>query len=274
MPSEIDESGIKLIQHPGQGFFSCCTVHLEIILDYVNKYHRLPPKIDSTYQFQWYKFPHQWQQDIKSVYFEDPDTVAEIIDCDNEIKVTNKNVEEQYVCYEYLNYDQLRPFIKKYFSLSAETRSIVSYLEAKYHIQYEDMCALFYRGNDKQVEIELPNYEVYVNRARELLKNNPNIRFIIQSDETEFLMRMSVEFPNHVIFHDEIRHIKKNGYLTVDKIYRHLNPMMSKNFLAIIYLMSQCKYVICNSGNCSLWIALYRGCFENVTQFCYLEEAN
>ena len=30
--------------------------------------------------------------------------------------------------------------------------------------------------------------------------------------------------------------------------------------------MSKCKYVICNTGNCSLWIALYRGNTDNFYQ--------
>lgn len=41
---------------------------------------------------------------------------------------------------------------------------------------------------------------------------------------------------------------------------RDTNPLFSKYYLAITIIMSKCKYVICGSGsgNCSLWIALYR----------------
>lgn len=30
--------------------------------------------------------------------------------------------------------------------------------------------------------------------------------------------------------------------------------------------MSRCKYVICGSGNCDMWIMFYRGNSENVIQ--------
>ena len=47
---------------------------------------------------------------------------------------------------------------------------------------------------------------------------------------------------------------------------KHLNHTFSRYFLAIIIIMSKCKYIICGSGNCSLWIILYRGNVKNVWQ--------
>ena len=40
-----------------------------------------------------------------------------------------------------------------------------------------------------------------------------------------------------------------------------------KNVLAIIYIMSKCKYIICSSGNCSIWMMYFRGNVNNVKQF-------
>ena len=40
----------------------------------------------------------------------------------------------------------------------------------------------------------------------------------------------------------------------------------SKKYLAITIIMSKCKYIICGSGNCSIWIMLYRNNNINVVQ--------
>jgi hypothetical protein len=49
---------IKLTQHPGQGFFSCCTVILENIIKYFNINKKLPDTIDNVNMFTKYNpFP-------------------------------------------------------------------------------------------------------------------------------------------------------------------------------------------------------------------------
>ena len=37
--------------------------------------------------------------------------------------------------------------------------------------------------------------------------------------------------------------------------------------MAIVIIMSRCKYVICNTSNVSLWIALFRGNTINLHQY-------
>ncbi len=111
----------------------------------------------------------------------------------------------------------------------------------------------------------LPTYEDYLNYANLILKENPNIKFLIQSDETEFIDFMMNRFPNSFIFTNHIRHITKTN-TTVDILYREKNSEFSKYYLAITIIMSNCKYIICGSGNCSIWIMLYRGNNKNVFQ--------
>lgn len=269
MPIEIFEDFIQFIQHPGQGFFSCCTVHLQGILSHFNLYKKTPRYIDSTNQYLWYKTTDQKDQDIKSVYFQEfPEN---IIEYKKDVKFVSHSIEDQYSDYRTLQYEDLKPFISKYFTPSIEIRNIIHKIEHKYNLNYQETCALFFRGNDKQLEIALPDYQLYLNHARTLYQENPNIRFLVQSDETEFLKLISNEFPhNHIIFWDEIRHIPRNGRTTVDRLNPNTNSVMSKNFLAIIWIISKCKYVICNTGNCSMWIALYRGNSNGITQFCYM----
>jgi len=73
-------------------------------------------------------------------------------------------------------------------------------------------------------------------------------------------------FPeNSFYFNDEIRHINKS-MRTVDKVLNTQNHIFSKYYLAITIIMSRCKYIICGSGNCSLWIMFYRNNCNNVYQ--------
>ena len=52
----------------------------------------------------------------------------------------------------------------------------------------------------------------------------------------------------------------------LDKVMPSTNSDYSKKFLAIIMIMSKCKYIICGSGNCDMWIMFYRGNNKNVIQ--------
>ena len=173
----------------------------------------------------------------------------------------------QYTDYMKLDYKGLSPFIQKYFTPSEEIREIIGDIEAKYTVDYQNICVLFYRGNDKATETELPNYEDYILRGKQLLEKQPTLQFLVQSDETEFIEAMEAAFPGKcLVFQDEIRHIPKS-LTTVDKVFKDDNFKYSKYYLAITIIMSKCKYVICGLGNCSMWIALFRGSFLNVQQF-------
>jgi len=55
---------------------------------------------------------------------------------------------------------------------------------------------------------------------------------------------------------------------SVDHVFSDKNHQFSKYYLAITNIMSKCKYVICgSSGNCSIWIALYRENADNIIQY-------
>jgi hypothetical protein len=53
---------------------------------------------------------------------------------------------------------------------------------------------------------------------------------------------------------------------TVDKTMSNDIFTFSKYYLAITIIMSKCKYIICGSGNCSIWIMFYRENANNVFQ--------
>jgi hypothetical protein len=145
---------------------------------------------------------------------------------------------------------------------------IIKKIEQKYNLVYDNICVLFYRGNDKNTETRICNYDEYLIYAEMVLEQNPTILFLIQSDETEFIDFMTNRFPkNSFYFKDEIRHISQNKKTTVDIELKDQNYEFSKYYLAITIIMSKCKYIICGSGNCSIWIMFYRGNNYNTCQY-------
>jgi hypothetical protein len=262
------------------GFFSCCSVKLNDIIDYFNYHKNIPNEVDSSAQFEWYKINKTG--DITYDYFEHYNNINNNDNLNTIIKTTNYidyNNHKQFVNYATLDYNTINPFIKKYFSPSKEINTMIETIEKKYNIgvnsssnsvidtiDYNNICVLFYRGNDKNTETIICNYNEYIDKAKIILKSNPTIQFLIQSDETEFIDIFTALFPNNSFyFKDEIRHIKKCNS-TVDKVMREQNYLFSKYYLAITIIMSKCKYIVCGSGNCSMWIMFYRGHSNNIYQ--------
>lgn len=246
------------------GFFSCCSIRLHSIVEFFNVIKTLPRLVDTSKQFEWYKLE---DRDITFDYFEHYDNCQEIIKYHT--KVEFYQLIHQYIDYKKLDFKNICPLVRKYFTPSVEIKNIVQTIETKYNItDYTNICALFYRGNDKITETGLSNYKDVIEKAKKVLKRNPNVKFLIQSDETEFIETMTNRFPsNSFYFKDEIRHMYKQES-TVDKVFKHQNFEFSKYFLAITIIMSKCNYVVCgSSGNCSLWIVLYRENANNVYQF-------
>jgi hypothetical protein len=255
---------ILLIKH-NYGLFSCCSVRLHKIVDYFNKNKVCPDIVNSSEQFKWYK-PEGETRDITHDYFNK--------DLEDNFAVpftgfVNYIQQYQFIDYKQIDYNSIIPFLKKYFSPSLEIQQIINTMEQKYNLpeQYNNICVLFHRGNDKATETMICPYEHTFYNARVIKKKNPGIRFLIQSDETEFIQKAQEQFPGSIVFNDEIRHMNKNEIRTVDYDVRENIFEFSKKYLAITIIMSKCKYIICGTGNCSIWIMLYRGNANNIIQY-------
>jgi len=251
----------NLVISHNAGFFSCCNIRLERIIEYINKHKTLEFNVDSSKQFEWYK--SNKAKDITFDYFKHYSDVKIELDKDH-IDYFNYY---QFLDYSKLNYKTLNPIVKKYFSPSDNIENIVRTIEQKYKIDYNNLCVLFYRGNDKQTETTLSSYDEYLPYINSLIAENPNVKFLIQSDETQFIERMTKLLQNKAFYLKEyIRHIKKSS-TTVDFVFKDKNSLFSQYYLAITLIMAKCKYIMCGSGNCSLWIMLFRGNSENVYQY-------
>jgi len=257
-----EQKSIICPDHKLGGFFSCCSIKLAYIVLYIKFFSKFPDYVDSSKLFRLYKEDND--NDITYNYFEHYNNINEIINKDTPIEEIFEN--SQYNIYSLLNHKSTYPVVKKYFSPSKSILKIIEDMENKYNIDYSNICVLFYRGNDKNRETSICNYDEYLIYANKILDINPNVLFLIQSDETEFINFIRERFPNNSFyFNDETRHISKCDS-TVDIIMRDKNSIFSKYYLAITIIMSKCKYIICGSGNCSFWIILYRGNSDNVYQ--------
>ena len=253
---------MSLVVTHNAGFFSCTSVKLFYIIDYFNINKILPNNIDSSSQFNWYKINKSG--DITFDYFEHYNNIHIDISYINSIK--NDSWDYQFTDYTKLDFNNICPFIKKYFSPSIEIKTIIKNMEEKYNIDYSNICVLFYRGNDKNTETTICAYDEYIDKANYLFNKNNNIKFLIQSDETEFINLFTSLFPKQSFyFNDEIRHMNK-CMSTVDIKMSHLNYIYSKYYLAITIIMSKCNYIVCGSGNCSVWILFYRENSKNIYQ--------
>jgi len=257
----INSKNIELLKiFHNSGFFSCCSMKLQIIIHYVNQHKKLPEVVDSSEQFAWYKINNS-KRDITFDYFEHYDNYNVYYN-----RYVNYSETYQYTDYSKLQYHSICPFITKYFSPSLEIKKMIENLEKKYNINYENTCVLFYRGNDKNTETAVCSYQEYISYAQKMINLHPNIVFLVQSDETEFIQKMTSLFPNNTFYmKDEIRHMSKCSN-TVDKTMKDEIDKFSKYYLAITIMMSKCKYIVCGSGNCSIWIMFYRGNSNNVYQ--------
>lgn len=250
------------------GFFCDSTIRMDMINYFIYRNKKLPEIVDSKESYSLYKNSEK-NGDLTYEYFEDFNNMDINIDIDNYIKFT---VNDQFKPYTNYPYEVLSQVINKYFSPSKTIKNTIIKIEKKYELTnevYNNICVLFYRGNDKNTETQICNPIEYIDIAKLIVKNNPNTVFLVQSDETNFINLIHSYFPyNILVFKDEIRHIDKNNKLSVDKINRESNFEFSKNFLSITIIMSKCKYIICGSGNCDQWITFFRNNNKNICQNC------
>ena len=251
---------LKIIHNAG--FFSCCSVRLGSIVEYFNRAEELPKLVDSSEQFMWYK-----ENDPSDVTF---DYFKEYNDVDIDIKYKNKvdyHDTKQFGFYKNLDFPKINPFIEKYFSPSSSVSEKIQLLKDKYDIDIKNTCALFHRGHDKHTEQIVCTHEEKIEKAKELQAKNPDIRFLIQSDETEFIDKALAALPNSFYCKDEIFHMKHDPKGLIDFTFRENVSERAQYFLAVVMLMARCKYVITSAANVDIWISLFRGHADNVTQY-------
>jgi hypothetical protein len=226
-----------------------------------------PTSIDTKQSFSMYR-PKETKHDLFYDYFHHDSGVF----IDKDIDDFFRNDLQFEVYNSLLNIDSIVSVVKKYFAPNDEIWKLVEDITKKYSIEYDNTCVVFYRGNDKITETNVGIPTDFAKQTQEIAKQFPGVKFLVQSDETNFIELMQKCIKESIVFYDEIRHMHKNTRKSVDMVGFD-NYKYSKMFLAIMLIMAKCKYLICNSGNNPMWIYFFRHIYNknnarNVTQSC------
>ena len=245
------------------GFFSCCSVRLHELIKFFNHNKREPVNLNIKHQFSGYRInPADTNEDVNSLFFKTPD--KEEIPFKREVDYDHGY---QFESYAKFDFEGIVPFIIKYFTPSDTVLEFVNNIIQKYNINFETTAGVFYRGNDKCTETGIGTYEEYFNKCNELINLNPDVTFLVQTDELEFRDFFSSKFKNS-FFIDELPVINKNTNTAMhNMIGSYDRPKFGMRILGITYLLSKLKYLITHSGNCSEWAIFYRGNANNVYQY-------
>ena len=248
------------------GFFSCCSVVLFEIMKYIKKNNKLPIEIDTTNSFKWYKNDEESKskKDIRYNYFKEPSSINNDIDIENTKFFSPKFLSYQYKIYSELNFNDYKSLMEKYFSPSIQINEIVQTLENKYNIIHDNTLAVYYRGTDKETETKIALFEDFYEKIIKIVKLNENIKILLQTDTAQFIDYIKDKNLKNVIIITENKTSYRKKGIHIESKTNHFDILY---FLSTILIMSKCKYIICSSGNCSLWTMLYRGNGNNVIQF-------
>jgi len=244
------------------GFFSCCSVKLYDLINYFNVNLHYPEEVDSCQHFGLYK---KENRDITFDFFEHYDNI--IVEIKNE-KINNSydNFGFQFYNYKTIEYDSIIPFIKKYFTPSKKIMNIYENLLKKYNIDTDNCIGMYYRATDKITETQIDSFEKYYNKLNEVIRDNKNIQILIQTDSAQFLdyMKENCKHENIIVINENTTSNTSCG-IHYEKSC-HENYIDIQNLFSSFLIISKCKYIICSSGNCSVWMMFYRGNADNVFQ--------
>jgi hypothetical protein len=241
------------------GFFSCCSVKLYLITEYLNKHKKYPEIIKSSL-FSMYN-PNN-KEDITYDFFEKPIDVYH-----TPINYIDYHHSHQFKEYRKLDFENILPVVKRYFEPSPRIKMIASQFVKTYNINCDNCVALYYRGTDKVTETLIDSFDRFYDKLNEVIKACPrdNIQVLIQSDSAQFLDYIKSKSIKNIIIIPDVTpsytnvgsHIEKNKECNFNDI---------TNLNSIIYIMSKCKSIICTSGNVSIWTIFFRGNADHVYQ--------
>jgi len=266
----------QLILEHDVGFFSNVSVKFQKIVEFVNKYHKLPQVVDGKRQFSLYK--RDPTVDVTFDFFKNYAMFTPVL----QKKFNFKQKIPYNESYQYRDYSKIYQFPKilplfnAYFTPSDLVIKKVQEIKAKYSIEPDNCIGVYFRGTDKKTETAIPSYQVFYDKVKNvyLEKNkeeNKNLKLFLQTDTAQFMDFFNknkydwIKDENIIIVNEN-----STSYTTAGIHNEKLPEENYKdifNLFATFLLLAKCKYYICSSGNCSAIMMLYRGNGNNVYQF-------
>ena len=246
------------------GFFSNCTVTLWNIVELYRKYNILPDRIDFSKAFSSYRdqIDSNEEVDLYPVFFKTTTPYS--------VKLRKHVVNvDHHGIYKLIDFPSYSSLIRKYFVLSENDLKVQTTLIEKYDIDLQRTISIIYRGTDKSTEVKLASPELYLNKARELLHNNPDHKVLIQTDDINVRNLFAKHLGGKCVYFQEMP--VTSGRIALhnqDEEILHMGKIQfGELLLAVTYLLSKSHYIVNHTGNMALWICLFRGNSTNVFQF-------
>lgn len=233
------------------GFYSCCSVKLFKIIEYMKTHRKIPNIIDCTKQFSQYKNKHHINVDITSHFFKFDDSIH----IDNfDIQKSKDKREMQFSDYRLINFDQMKPLIDRYFQPNDEILQRSAFIKRKYKINCDNLLTVYYRSTDKQMETNIPSFQTIVEKVKRVKSENPDLQLLFMTDCINANRNIGTIFDDVII----IQELNQNH----SRGYEH-----AKWLLSSVILLSKSHSIITTSGNVANWMILYRNNADNVYQY-------
>lgn len=266
------ENDILHIEHTS-GPFSSATIALQDIMIFYNDCKKLPSSVIRRKQFGLCKINmNDDNEDVTKVIYNENDYFSfeydkERLVLDLPIIDVEQKVEGTYPAhgfYKDILFDDVYPFIKKYFMPGDEVMKKILLFEEKYKIDYENTCIILYRGADKLKETPIGSYDFFIDKAKSI--GDENTVFFIQTDEVEFLEEARLKLSN-VFYIEECQILPIDPHRSMfHKLESNLKMNHLINYFSSLIIGSKCKHVITHTGNGGFWLSLYKGDSKNLHQ--------
>jgi len=172
---------------------------------------------------------------------------------------------KQFDLYDFEYYNQV---ISRFFNPSEIIDNRMNILLDKYKINPSETIAVLYRGTDKYTEVRLGSPQAYLQVVQQILQQTNAKKVLVQTDQTQVLNFFKQELGDLVVYFEETPSTTgKDAMNTVMEKEGNDTMDWMQWFDAALRCVSKCAYVVNHTGNCGLWMNLYRGNINNVFQF-------
>jgi hypothetical protein len=258
--THVDETKNQLDITINAGFFANCSITLGgLTRVYPSERYT---KVNWPCQDQW-RNDDQVGKNLFDLYFQpnsdlDPHALANLSPLGPQLNTV----------YRDLRFDKLTPYIENYFAPSEIARKKLNELVHKYEIDFDNTIGLCYRGTDKFTELVPIPPRYYVAEVLRLIRKNPRLRVLLQTDQEQVRDIFVRELGEHVFYLSELPVTK--SLIAIHDISREDRGISNFEFgitlLAVVNIFAKCRYLVTYTGNVSLWICLYRGTARNTCQ--------
>lgn len=220
----------------------------------------IPERID--YSLGYRHFKKDPNQDI----YLDFHKINEKIDLDLFVDIPLPDSNKcQFDLYRFDIYNKIRDRFFNPSDLIVERKNI---LINKYKFDPQKTISVLYRGTDKSTELKLGSPTEYLKVVKNILKNNPDFKVLLQADQTQVIQYFYDQLGDILITFEETPSTSSN------KVIWSLIEQSDKDsidwsqwFDAALRCVSECKYLVNHTGNVAFFANLHRGNVNKVYQF-------